>query len=117
MEIKYKYKKTEKQCTDFSCANKEFNKRVATLLFSRINFIENAESLADIINNPTFNFHDLEGKMKGLYAIDLGRKIGYRLILEPLNEKEESLKTERDIHKLKQCTKVILVIEVSNHYE
>lgn len=117
MEIKYKYKKTEKQCKDLSCAKKEFNERVAKLLFSRINFIENAKSFADIVNNPAFHFHGLSGKLQGLYAIDLGRTIGYRLIIEPLNEKEESLREEKDIEKLKQCTKVVIVVEVSNHYE
>ncbi len=117
MEIKYKNNKTEKQCTNFNYAKKEFNEIIATLLHSRINFIENAVSLADIINVPTFHFHGLSGKKQGLYAIDLGRKLGFRLIIEPLNENEESLKKEKDIERLKQCTKIIIVVEVSNHYE
>ena len=117
MEIKYKNRKTERQCTDFSCAKKDFNERVAKLLLSRINFIENAKNFADIVNNPTFHFHGLSGKEQGLYAIDLGRKIGYRLIIEPLKENDESLKKEKDIEKIKQCTKIVIVVEVSNHYE
>lgn len=117
MEIKYKNKRTEKQCKNLSYAKKDFNDIVAKLLHSRINFIENATSFADVVNNPTFHFHGLAGKMQGLYAIDLGRKIGFRLIIEPLNEKEESLKKEKDIEKIKQCTKVVIVVEVTNHYE
>ncbi len=117
MEIKYKNNKTEKQCTDLTYAKRQFNDNVATLLLSRINFIESAKSFADIVNNPAFHFHGLSGKLQGLYAIDLGRKLGFRLIIEPLNENEESLKKEKDIEKLKQCTKVVIVVEVTNHYE
>ncbi|MBQ3499762.1 MAG: type II toxin-antitoxin system RelE/ParE family toxin [Clostridia bacterium] len=117
MEIKYKNKKTQKQCTNLDYAKKEFNQNIATLLFSRINFIENAESFADIVNHPSFHFHGLSGKLQGFYAIDLGRKLGFRLIIEPLNEKEESLKEEKDIEIIKQCTKIVIVVEVSNHYE
>lgn len=117
MEIRYKNKKTEKQCADFKLAKKDFNEIVAELLHSRINFIKQAKNFSDVINNPTFHFHGLTGKQQGLYAIDLGRKIGFRLIIEPLKEDESSLKTERDIEKIKQCTKIVLIVEVTNHYE
>ena len=117
MEIKYKNAKIKKQCTDLKCARKDFNDIVANLLHSRINFIEQAKSLADIINNPSFHFHGLSGKEQGLYAIDLGRRIGFRLIIEPLNENEETLRKEKDIEVLKQCTKIVIVVEVTNHYE
>ena len=117
MEIKYKNKRTEKQCKNLSCAKKDFNDIVAKLLHSRINFIENAVSFADIVSYPAFRFHGLSGKLQGLYAIDLGKKLGFRLIIEPLDENEESLKKEKNIEKLKQCTKVVIVVEVTNHYE
>lgn len=117
MEIKYKNKKTQKQCTNYVQAKKDFNEIVARLLHSRINFIDNAKCFADIVNNPSFHFHGLSGKEQGLYAIDLGRKIGFRLLIEPLKDNEESLKNEKDIEELKRCTKIVLVVEVTNHYE
>ena len=117
MEIKYKNKTAEKQCTDYGYAKKHFNQIVAEKLFASINFVEQATCFLDIVNNPTFKFHDLKHDGKGTYSIDLGRKIGYRLIIEPLDENEKSLGKEKNFELIKQCTKIVLVVEVTNHYD
>lgn len=117
MDITYKNRTVEKECTDYGYAKRKFNVIVADKLFSSINYIEQATCFADVINYIPFRFHGLERDRRGTYAIDLGKKIGYRLIVEPLDEENESLRKEKDIEKIKQCTKIVLVVEVTNHYD
>lgn len=116
MEVKYKTKKIEKLCKELACAKKELPKEVAEKLISHINYIEQATCFADIMNYPPFKCHKLYGDRKDDYALDIGRKLGYRIIIEPLDENNKSLKKEKDINVIKNCTKIVLVVEVTNHY-
>ena len=60
--------------------------------------------------------HYYYGDRKDDYALDVGRKLGYRIIIEPFDENNKSLKKEKDINVIKNCTKIVLVVEVTNHY-
>lgn len=51
-----------------------------------------------------------------MFALDLGRRLGYRLIIIPLDE-DENTWNESDINIIYKSTKVTLIWEVSNHYE
>lgn len=89
---------------------------VAEKLFAAINFIESALTLNDVACFPAYHFHQLSGDKKGLFAMDLGRKLGFRLIVKPdppLNREEDRL----DFHAKCSAVKCIIVLEVSNHYE
>lgn len=116
MEIIYDNKTIQKQCENYKEAQKKLNKQVAEKLHSTLTFIKSATSLMDIRNMPMYNLHALSGKRKGTYAIDLGRRLGYRLIIKPLDEseKEWNIKNENEIYK---GTKIIVALEVTNHYE
>ncbi|MSS64613.1 type II toxin-antitoxin system RelE/ParE family toxin [Velocimicrobium porci] len=116
MEIVFANKKIKKQCEDFKLAQKNFNKEVAEKLYSTINYINNAVSLLDVKNMPTFHLHALKGDRKGTYSIDLGRRLGYRLIITPLNDEHQEWDTN-DEYIIYNSTKIILAMEVSNHYE
>lgn len=116
IEIQYKTKQVEKVCKDFKLAKKKFNERVAEKLHAMINLLENANNLNDINMMRIYNLHQLEGKRKGQYALDLGRSLGYRLVLIPLDENGNPYE-EDDINILYSSTKIILIWEVSNHYE
>lgn len=116
IDIKYRRKKDERICTDFRRAKKEVGDKVADKLHSLINFIESAENLIDIKNVPTYQLHPLEGKRKGQFAIDLGRKLGWRLIIIPLDNDGKEWEIS-DVNALYKFTSIILVWEVSNHYE
>ena len=116
MEVRYKTKKIEKLCTKLTYAKKELPKEVAEKLMSHMNFIEQATCFSDIIAYPPFKFHKLHGDRKDEYALDIGRQLGYRIIIEPLDENNKSLKNEKDINILKKCTKIVLVVEVTKHY-
>lgn len=112
MHIEYRNKKTEMICTNLSYAKKEYPEKVAKKLIKAINFIENADSLQDVIQYQPFHFHDLKWDRKGQYSIDIdGRRSSYRLIIKPIDE------NDIDIYATAKSVQIILVWEVSKHYE
>ncbi|MEG1132726.1 MAG: type II toxin-antitoxin system RelE/ParE family toxin [Romboutsia sp.] len=116
MDIIYDNKTVEKQCTNYTAAQKKLNKQVAEKLHSAINFIDNSTCLMDIKNMPMYRLHALRGDRKGSYAIDLGKRLGYRLIIVPLDNSKNRWDTT-DENKIFKSTKIILALEVTNHYE
>ena len=117
MIIEYKNSKIRKQCTDFREANKHYNRKVAEALHSVINYIENADTLIDVKNFPPFNLHPLQRDRKGTFAIDLaGRRSGFRLIIKPLDDDNQEWK-DVDLHTIYKSTRVLVILEVTNHYE
>lgn len=112
MHIEYRNEDIEKICTILHIAKKKYPEKIAKKLLRVINFIKSAESLHDVIQYRPFNFHDLKGNRKGQYAIDIdSRRSSYRLILKSM---EESL---TDVYASAKLVKIILVWEVSKHYE
>lgn len=108
--------KTKKLCSDNKQAKKALGEIVAEKLFAALNFIESASTLNDIACMPTHHLHQLSGNKKDLFAIDLGRKLGYRLIIKPeppLSNEDNKL----DFNSKCNVVKCIIVLEVSNHYE
>lgn len=119
MKIIYVNDKVEKQCTSLKEAQKLFggNKALAVSLLARINALENAEVIKDIIVIPQFYFHNLQGNREGLFAIDVKtRRDKWRIILCPLNDKEEEF-YPCHIDEIADSVKIIEVTEVSAHYE
>ena len=89
MDIRYANNKVEKQCTDLKAATRFFggDKNMAISLMSRINAIEQATVIKDIIVMPTFRFHQLKGKRKGYFAIDVKTiRDKWRIIVQPLDD-------------------------------
>ncbi len=117
MEIQYGTKEAKKLCSDYKYAKKNLPNNVAEKLAAGITFIEQAKNYSDIMLYPPFKYHKLSGDRKNTSALDLGRKTGYRLLIEPLDENGHNIKEEKDIEIVKKCTKIILVVEVTNHYE
>lgn len=117
MEIRYKTKQLKSICENLGKAKKEYGADVAEKLFSSIDFIEAATSVVDVKNYPPFHFHSLKGKRKGEWAIDLGRKLGFRLILKPIG-KDGAACTNDEVYAASAIEIVVLQLEeVSNHYE
>ena len=117
MDVEYKTKMVERLCKDYAYAKKQLPKEVADKLMGNINYIEQAICFADIMTYAPFKCHKLKGDRKDCYALDVGRKLGYRIIIEPLDENNKTLKKEKDINVIKECTKIVLVVEVTNHYD
>lgn len=117
MEIMYKKKELKSICENYLKAKKYYGADVAERLFSAIDFIKAAPSIIDIRNYPPFHFHPLQGNKKGEYAIDLGRKLGFRLILKPLNS-DGTFSNNEQIYSAKAIEIVVILLEeVSNHYD
>lgn len=115
MDILYKNKSAEKQFSSKYKKEWKYPKQVITRLLAAENLIVNATSLHDIATYPPFHFHRLEGQRKDEWSIYLGNT-GYRVTLIPCDDNNNEI-TIGDI--LAQCRaiKVVLVTEVSNHYE
>lgn len=123
MELVYTDAKTEKQCTSLKVARKLFggNAALANSLFARINALKQAETIKDIIVQPTFHFHKLENKggrnLDGYFAIDVkSRKDQWRIIIEPLNENKEPY-VPCNINEISQNVRIVEITEVSKLYE
>lgn len=119
MKIKYADAKVKQQCTSLKAATSLFggDKALAISLLARINAIEKADVIKDIIATPQLHFHNLQGKMKGLFAIDVkSRRDKWRIILCPLDEKEKTF-TPCHIDKIASVVKIVEIMEVSAHYE
>lgn len=123
MKIVYLRKKTENQCTSMKEALKLFggNRSLAVSLMARINALENAEVLKDIVVQRQFRFHDLHKKnhrdLEGCFAIDVKTvRDQWRIILEPLNQDGETF-NPCNIDEIASTVKMIRIREVSKHYE
>lgn len=119
MRIKYANTKTKKQCNSLKEATKLFggDKRLAMSLLARINAIEQADVIKDIIVTPTFRFHNLKGKLDGYFAIDVKTiRDKWRIILQPLDE-EYNVFDPCNIDEIASVVKIIEIREVSAHYD
>lgn len=123
MRLEYKDAKVEGYCTNLKKAMKLFggNKELAIKLLSRINSLEKAHTIKDIIVQTQFRFHNLSNK-KGRdlschYAIDVKtRKEPWRIILVLLKDNFD-IYTSESIDKIANIVKIVRIEEVSNHYD
>ena len=119
LKVNYANKKVELQCTSLKAATKLFggDKKLAISLMSRINSIEKAYVIKDIIVMPTYHFHNLHGKMEGLFSIDVkSRRDKWRIILQPLDE-DEQIFDPCHIDEIAAVVRIVEIKEVSAHYE
>lgn len=119
MKIIYKNAKVERQCTSAKEATKLFggDKALVTSLFSRINALEAAKTIKDIIVQRQMHFHKLQGNYDGNFAIDVkSRRDAWRIILRPLDE-NENVFDPCNIDEIAELVEIVEVKEVSNHYD
>lgn len=111
MDITYSNAKVKTQCTSIRQAKKDFPEKIAKKLHKVVQFIESADSLEDVINMPTYHFHNLKGDKEGGYALDIdGRRSGYRLLVT-FHSVDNAVVFSQSI-----SIKAIEIKEVSNHY-
>lgn len=115
MTICYKSKTVEKQFSSKYKKTWRYPETVKKKLEAAENFILNASSLQDIVNYPPFHFHSLKGDRKSEWSIYLGNT-GYRVTMIPCDDDGNEI-TEGDIIAQCKSIKIVLVTEVSNHYE
>ena len=118
MELRYKTSKIEKQCTEVSAAKKLFggNTALVTSLLTRVIALRQAPCLKDIIVQPQFRFHKLQGNREGTYAIDVKTiRDPWRLVLRPLDPEENPY--DGNIDEICELVEIVRIEEVSKHYE
>lgn len=71
MDIIYKTKKLEKQCTDYRVTIKDYNKEMAVKITQRIDEINSASTVEELVQFKIGRCHPLEGNRNGQYAMDL----------------------------------------------
>ena len=98
MELVYASETLKSQCTNIKAARKLFHgdSQLSVSLLARINALQQAETLKDIIVQPTFHFHKLKNKgrknLEGYFAIDVkSRKDQWRIVIQPLDENEKPM--------------------------
>lgn len=116
INIEFRNNKVKKLCTNYIAAQKSLNIEVAEALHALINFIQNAKDIHDIAAIKHYNFHPLIGNRKGQYALDLGRKLGWRLIITLRDDCGRRIDSS-DERLYQDSALVVLVWEVSKHYE
>ena len=123
MELVFATEKVKKQCTSVKEAKKMFGGDTALSmgLLSRINALEQAETIRDIIVQPAFHFHKLENKRgrnrEGYFAIDVkSRREPWRIILQPLDSEKKPY-VPCNIDEISGIVRVVEITEVSKHYE
>lgn len=79
--IGFKSRKLEKIFNSEKELNKEYGKRMGQIIRRRMMVLKAAPTLYDVPHTPPERRHELEGKRKGTFAIDLEHP--KRLIFEP----------------------------------
>lgn len=115
MVIKYKDRTAEEQFSSKYKKRWQYPEAVKTRLVATENYIDQADSLLDIVQYPSYRFHPLRGDRKGEWSISLG-KTGYRVTVIPCDEHGKQI-LSGDIVAQCKSIRIIEVTEVSNHYE
>ena len=123
MKIEYASTKVEAQCTSLKEARKLFggDNGLAVSLMSRINSINSAETIKDIVLLPPLHFRALKNKdgknLDGYFVIDVkSRREPWRIILQPLDDNGEPF-VPCNIDEIASSVKIVEILEVSKHYE
>lgn len=115
MKILYKNTTAEKQFSPKYQKKWKYPEQVKIKLLSIENAISQATCLRDIAMMPQYRFHSLKGDRKHEWSIYVGNT-GYRVTLIPCDDEGDEI-TDGDIMAQCKSIKVVLVTEVSNHYE
>lgn len=89
--------------------------QISKSLFELITLLESSPSLQDVNVLMIYNLHELQGSMKGMFALDIGgRSSGYRLIISPRNITDFN---KSNLIEFYNGITLVRVEEVSKHYE
>ena len=80
LDVRYKNKKLQKICTDAETARASYGNEMARKLHLRIDQLEAADSIQELILNHIGRCHGLNGNRQGQYAMDLAQP--YRVIFK-----------------------------------
>ena len=81
MLISFKNQKLMKKCSEIKRAIRAYGEVGGKLLVKRMNELSAATCLNDLVNLPQARCHELKGRSKGMFSVDL--EYPYRLVFEP----------------------------------
>ncbi len=84
MEVSFKTRKLEKRFERPGSLGKAYGHRMGRVINGRINILLGASNLSEVPTKPPVRRHQLTGRRKGQFAIDLVHP--HRLIFEPDHE-------------------------------
>lgn len=84
MNIQFKTRKMQKNCSDERAMIKEWGTQIAKLLKKRLMEIRAVDNLSDLHKIPQARCHILKGDRKGQFSVDL--KHPFRLVFLPNHE-------------------------------
>lgn len=123
MELVYASAAVETLCTSAKAAYKLFggDKALADSLLARINALESADTIKDIMAHPTFHFRKLQNKsgneLEGFFSIVV--KSGHpqwHIVLQPLDKNKKPY-VPCNIEEISGFVKIVEITEVSRRYE
>ena len=115
MEILYKNSAVKKEFSSEYKNKWKYSKQVAEKLQAAETVFKAATSLHDIACLPQYKLHPLIGDRKFEWSIYLGNT-GYRVTFIPCDDAGNTIKGGDILAKCKTI-KIVLITEVSNHYE
>ena len=115
MIILYKNKAVKEQFSSEYKSKWRYPERVKNKLLSAEKYIKESKTFIDILSFAPFRLEKLKGKRKDEWSIRLGNT-GYRVTLIPCDE-NENLLVDGDIISKAKYIEIVMVMEVSNHYE
>ncbi len=84
MDILFHDEKLQTICNDSKEAVKKLGTDQARVLRRRLDFMRAAANLSEIPHTKPFRRHELQGKWKGIFSIDV--KHPYRILFKPANQ-------------------------------
>jgi proteic killer suppression protein len=90
LDISFKDSKLAKICNSEKALIRAYGKANARKIMRRLALLEGAETLSDVPVTPPTRRHELKGRRRGQYAIDVQQP--YRLIVEPANSPKQQNK-------------------------
>ena len=117
MQIIYKNDKLKDVCNNLKLATRKYGIDVARSLHKLITAIKDAENLKSIAELPQYRLHQLKGNRQNQYSITILNSSKYRLILYPIDENNNIMKSlDNENLMFIKCIR-IQIEEVSEHYE
>lgn len=119
LKILYKNKKAEEQFNPKTWSVNHYCRRYPELVKNKIiraeGFIRCSNSLYDIAMERSFRLEKLKGDRKDEWSIRLGNT-GYRVTFIPCDDNGDPL-VKGDVLAYCKTIKIVMITEVSNHYE
>ena len=111
MIIYYEHRQLQKAASEYKEAVREWGSENAKKLFLRIQQIQAASTLDEMLNMPGARFHALAHNRKGQFAIDLKHPL--RLIIKPAEPVPRMPDGGIDVSRVTE----ILIVEVVDYHD